>query len=67
MAFQRGEDKANILMEFYSQAQKPKESEETFAGELQLLTHKVISKRPAFREGLDTTLKKHYANQSILL
>ena len=30
--------------------------------ELQLLTHKVISKRPAFREGLDTTLKQHYAN-----
>ena len=31
--------------------------------ELQLLDGKVISKRPAFREGLDTTLKQHYANQ----
>ena len=31
--------------------------------ELQLLTRKVINKRPAFREGLDTTLKQHYANQ----
>ena len=31
--------------------------------EFQLLAHKVISKRPAFREGLDTTLKQHYANQ----
>ena len=31
--------------------------------ELQLLAHKVISKHPAFREGLDTTLKQHYANQ----
>ena len=31
--------------------------------ELQLLAHKVISKKPAFREGLDTTLKQHYANQ----
>ena len=61
--FQGGEDKANILTEFYSQAQKPKESEETFMDELQLLTCKVISKRPAFREGLDTTLKQHYANQ----
>ena len=61
--FQVGEDEANILTEFYSQAQKPKESEETFTDELQLLTHKVISKRPAFREGLDTTLKQHYANQ----
>ena len=63
VAFQGGEDEANILTEFYSQAQKPKESEETFADELQLLAHKVISKRPAFREGLDTTLKQHYTNQ----
>ena len=55
--FQGGEDEAHILAEFYSQAQKPKESEEIFVAELQLLTHKVISKRPAFREGLDTTLK----------
>ena len=31
--------------------------------DLQLLARKVISKRPAFREGLDTTLKQHYANQ----
>ena len=50
-------------MEFYSQAQKPKESEETFMDELQLLTCKVISKCPAFREGLDTTLKQCYTNQ----
>ena len=63
VTFQGGEDEANILAEFYNQAQKPKESEETFVDELQLLTHKVISKRPAFREGLDTTLKQHYANQ----
>ena len=61
--FQGGEDEANILTEFYSRAQKPKESEETFADELQLLAHKVISKRPAFREGLDTTLKQCYTNQ----
>ena len=39
------------------------ESEETFMDELQLLACKVISKRPAFREGLDTTLKQRYSNQ----
>ena len=61
--FQGGEDEANILTELYSRAQKLKEFEETFVDELQLLTHKVISKRPAFREGLDTTLKQCYANQ----
>ena len=31
--------------------------------ELQLLAHKVISKCSTFREGLDATLKQHYANQ----
>ena len=44
-----GEDEANILTEFYSQAQKPKESEETFADELQLLAHKVISNSDRYR------------------
>ena len=58
-----GEDGANILVEFYSRVQKPKESEEAFVDELQLLTCKVISKCPAFREDLDTTLKQCYANQ----
>ena len=63
VAFQGGEDEANILVEFYSRAQEPKESEETFADEPQLLACKIISKRPAFREGLDTTLRQCYANQ----
>ena len=63
VTFQGGEDEANFLAEFYSRAQKPKESEETFVDELQLLARKVISKRPAFREGFDTTLKQCYANQ----
>ena len=63
MLHSRGEDEANILAEFFSQVQKPKESKEAFMDELQLLTHKVISKCPTFREGLDTTLKQHYVNQ----
>ena len=37
MAFQGGNDEANLLAEFYSRAQKVKESEETFADELQIL------------------------------
>ena len=60
----RGERMKQIFSpEFYSRAQKPKESEETFVDELHLLARKVISKRPAFREGFDTTLKQCYANQ----
>ena len=35
--FQGGEDEANLLAEFYSHGQKAKETEETFADELQIL------------------------------
>ena len=63
IAFQGGDNKANILAEFYSCSQKPREMEEAFANELQLLAQKVISKRPDFHCDLNTTLKQCYANQ----
>ena len=63
VAFQGGDDEANILAEFYSHARHAKESEEVFADELQLLARKVISKKPDFRINLDTTLKQQYAKQ----
>ena len=47
-AFQGGNNEANVLTEFYSHAQKPRGSEEAFVDELQLLTWKVISKKPDF-------------------
>ena len=37
IAFQGGDDQANLLAEFYSHAQKVGESEEAFADELQIL------------------------------
>ena len=63
IAFQGGDNEANILTEFYSYAQHSKESEEVFADELQLLARKVISKKPNFHINLDTMLKQWYANQ----
>ena len=63
ITFQGGDDKANLLAEFYSHGQKIKESEEAFADELQILARKVIIKKPDFRVNLDTTLKQHYASQ----
>ena len=63
IAFQGGDDEANVLAEFYSRRQYSKESEETFADELQLLARKVISKKPDFRVNLDTTMKQWYASQ----
>ena len=63
VAFQGGDDEANLLAEFYSCAQKVKELEEAFADELQILACKVIIKKPDFRVNLDTTLKQWYASQ----
>ena len=63
IAFQGGDDEANLLAELYSHGQKIKESEEAFVDELQILAHKVIIKKPDFRVNLDTTLKQHYASQ----
>ena len=63
IAFQGGDYEANILAEFYSHSQKPREMEEAFADELQLLACKVISKKPDFHHDLDTTLKQWYASQ----
>ena len=63
IAFQGGDDEANLLAEFYSRVQKTKETEEAFADELQLLARKVIIKKPDFRVNLDSTLKQRYASQ----
>ena len=63
LTFQGGDDEANLLAEFYSRAQKVKESEEAFADELQILACKVIIKKPDFRVNLDMTLKQCYASQ----
>ena len=63
VTFQGGDDKANILAEFYSRRQYTKESEESFADELQLLARKVISKKPDFQVNLDNTMKQWYVSQ----
>lgn len=60
---QGGNNEANVLAKFYSHAQKPREMEEASANELQLLAHKVISKKPDFHQNLNTTFKQHYVNQ----
>ena len=48
IAFQGGDEEANLLAEFYSRNQKLKESEEAFTDELQILAQKVISRKPDF-------------------
>ena len=63
VAFQGGDDEANVLAEFYSRRQYAKELEESFADELQFLARNVISKKPDFRVNLDNTMKQQYASQ----
>ena len=63
VTFQGGNDEANLLVEFYSHAQKVKESEEVFANELQILAQKFIIKKLDFQVNLDSTLKQCYTSQ----
>ena len=63
ITFQGGDDEANLLAEFYSHAQKVKESEEAFADKLQILVQKGIIKKPDFRVNLNSTLKQCYTSQ----
>ena len=63
VTFQGDNDEANFLAEFYSHAQKVKESEEAFADELQIFMRKVVIKKLDFWVHLDSTLKQCYASQ----
>ena len=63
LAFVGGKDESTLMADFYSHTQKVKESEESFADELQILAWKVISKKPNFQQGLDSVLKNQYVNQ----
>ena len=63
VAFQGGDEEANLIAEFYSRGQKSKEMEEAFADELQILARKVMNRKPDFRQDLDMTLKQRYASQ----
>ena len=63
ITFQGGNEEANLIAEFYSCGQKTKEMEEAFADELQILTWKVMTRKPNFQQDLDSTLKQRYASQ----
>ena len=63
VAFQGGDEEANLIAEFYSCGQKSKEMEEAFADELQILAWKVRTRKPNFRQDLDTMLKQRYTSQ----
>ena len=47
-AFQSGETENSLIGDFYNHIQKPKESEDAFADELQILVRKIIAMKPEF-------------------
>ena len=63
IAFQGGDEEANLIAEFYSRGQKTKETEEAFTDELQILARKVMTRKPNFHQDLDTMLKQRYVSQ----
>ena len=62
-AFQSGETTSELISNFYGRAQKKNESEEAFADELQILVHKIIARKPEFREDANEQLKSQYAHK----
>ena len=62
VAYTSGEDASIISRDFYGRVQKPRESEENFADDLQVLARKLIHFRPNFRYEVDNALKQQYAS-----
>ena len=62
-AFQSSEATSKLISDFYARAQKKNESEEAFADELQILVHKIIARKPEFREDVNEQLKSQFVHK----
>ena len=60
--FQSGETENSLIGDFYNHVQKPKESEDAFANELQILVRKIIARKPEFQLQANETLKHQCAH-----
>ena len=61
-AFQSDETENSLIGDFYNCIQKPKESEDAFADELQILVRKIIARKPDFCLQAYEALKHQYAH-----
>ena len=61
-AFQSGET-SELISDFYARAQKRNESEEAFVDDLQFLVHKIIARKPEFREDANEQLKCQFVHK----
>ena len=62
-AFQSGETLSKLISNFYGQSQKTRETEDTFADNLQVLARKIIACKPSFRKEANQQLKAQYVHK----
>ena len=60
--FSSGEDGQQMLAEFYSRVQNPKESVKEFGESLLQIARKIMTTKPEFKVDIDYTLKAHFAD-----
>ena len=60
--FSMGEDGQQMLAEFYSRIQNPKESVKEFGESLLQKARKIMTAKPEFKVDIDNTLKARFAN-----
>ena len=63
MVFKSGKMFSSLLGDFYARCQKPKETEDQFADELQVLARKVISVCPEWKLQVNEALKIQFTHQ----
>ena len=60
--FSSGEDGQQMLAEFYSRVQNPKESVKEFGESILQIARKIMTAKPEFKVDIDNTLKAHFAD-----
>ena len=60
--FSSGEDGQQMLAEFYSRIQNPKESVKEFGESLLQIARKIMTAKPEFKVDIDNMLKAHFAD-----
>ena len=60
--FSSGEDGQQMLAEFYSRVQNPKEWVKEFGESLLQIARKIMTTKPEFKVDIDNTLKAHFAD-----
>ena len=62
-AFQSGEMLIELISDFYSQSQQTRETEDTFADDLQVLGRKIIVQKTSFHKEANQQLKAQYVHK----